>query len=258
MSVSFSGELAYEIHVPMAQLRAAYDALRTAGERHGLRPFGSRARVESMRLEKGYRHWKADLVTEFTPFESGLARFVDLEKPAFVGKAALAGGPRRTRAFVSLEIDATHAPAQGGDSIVSDGRIVVGTVTSAGWGHRVGKNLAMGFVEPGVADVGTRLRVEIVGEATDATRRAGVSPRPGERSRAQLRGRTGTTTPPRRAAGNRASRDVERSSDPARRDVTGAFDVRRRSVPIGPMAHPARPAFRSTRACFAHAPRSRA
>ena len=166
MSVSFSGELAYEIHVPMTQLRAAYDALRTAGERHGLRPFGSRA-VESMRLEKGYRHWKADLVTEFTPFESGLARFVDLEKPAFVGKDALAAA-EANRAFVSLEIDATHAPAQGGDSIVSDGRIV-GTVTSAGWGHRVGKNLAMGFVEPAVADVGTRLRVEVVGEATDAT-----------------------------------------------------------------------------------------
>ena len=166
MSVSFSGELAYEIHVPNAHLQAAYLALREAGEEHGLRLFGSRA-VESMRLEKGYRHWKADLLTEFTPYESSLDRFVDLDKPAFVGKAALqAAEPRR--AFVSMAIDATHAPAQGGDSIVRDGRIV-GTVTSAGWGHRVGRNLAMGFVEPDRAELGSSLQVEIIGEATDAT-----------------------------------------------------------------------------------------
>lgn len=131
-----------------------------------MRLFGSYA-VESMRLEKGYRHWKADLVTEFTPFESGLARFVDLGKPAFVGKAALQAAESR-RAFVSVEVHCTHAPAQGGDSIVSGGRIV-GTVTSAGWGHRVGKNIAMGFVEPSCADVGTPLQVEIIGEAADAT-----------------------------------------------------------------------------------------
>jgi len=166
MAVSFSGELAYEIHVPNAQLHAAWLALREAGEAHGLSLFGSHA-VESMRLEKGYRHWKADLLTEFTPFESNLSRFVDTGKPTFIGKdALLASEP--TRAFVSMEIDCTHAPAQGGDSIVLDGRIV-GTVTSASWGHRVGRNIAMAFVEPACANIGTRLQVEIIGEATDAT-----------------------------------------------------------------------------------------
>ncbi len=168
MSVSFSGELAYEIHVPNAQLYAAWLALRKAGEAHGLRLFGSHA-VESMRLEKGYRHWKADLVTEFTPFESGLDRFVTMAKPGFVGKAALermqAQGPRR--AFVSLVLDCSHAPAHGGASITAEGR-VVGTVTSAGWGHRVGRNIAMGFVEPDVAEIGTRLEVEVIGEAVPA------------------------------------------------------------------------------------------
>lgn len=165
LSVSFSGELAYEVHVPNAQLHAAYLALRKAGEAHGLRLFGSYA-VESMRLEKGYRHWKADLVTEFTPFESNLSRFVKLGKPAFVGKAALeAASPRR--AFVSMVLDCTHAPAQGGDSIVSDGR-VIGTVTSAGWGHRVGKNIALGFVDPAFADIATKLQVEVIGEPVAA------------------------------------------------------------------------------------------
>lgn len=160
LSVSFSGELAYEIHIPNAQLHAAYLALRKAGETHGLRLFGSYA-VESMRLEKGYRHWKADLVTEFSPLEANLSRFVKLDKPDFVGKSALeASSPRR--AFVSMVLDCTHAPAQGGGSIVSDGR-VIGTVTSAGWGHRVGKNIALGFIDPAFADIGTRLQIEVIG-----------------------------------------------------------------------------------------------
>ncbi len=165
MSVSFSGELAYEIHVPNNQLYAAYLALRKAGADHGLRLFGSLA-VESMRLEKGYRHWKADLVTEFTPVESGLARFVKADKPAFIGKAALAAATPR-KAFVSLVLDATHAPAHGGDSILSDGR-VIGTVTSAAWGHRVGRNIAAGFVDIAQATIGTRLLVDVIGQPVAA------------------------------------------------------------------------------------------
>ena len=159
MAVSFSGELAYEIHVPNAQLLLAYQTLRGASE---VTLFGSRA-VESMRLEKGYRHWKADLITEFDPFESGLGRFVSMKKD-FLGKEALLArqekGPGKT--FVSLKVDATHAAAHGGDSIVKDGK-VVGTVTSADWGHRTGLNLAMGFVDPDLAEVGQSLDVEIIG-----------------------------------------------------------------------------------------------
>lgn len=169
MSVSFSGELAYEIHVPNAQLYAAYLALRRAGQAFGLRLFGSYA-VESMRLEKGYRHWKSDLVTEFNPFESGLARFVKMDKPDFIGKAALermvAAGHRR--AFVSLVVDATHATPHGGDAIRAEGR-VIGSVTSVAWGHRVGKNIAMGFVEPAFAAEGTRMTVDVIGVPTLAT-----------------------------------------------------------------------------------------
>ena len=128
-----------------------------------MKPFGLYA-TESMRIEKGYRHWKADLITEYTPFESGLDRFVRMEKD-FIGKAALIkrhnSGPRRM--FVSMVIDSDLAPAQAGDSLVTNGR-VVGTVTSAAWGHRVGKNLAMGFVDPDHAEQGTRFEVEILGK----------------------------------------------------------------------------------------------
>ena len=163
MSVSFSGELAWELHIPNEQLAGAFSALWRAGEAHGMKPFGFYA-TESMRIEKGYRHWKADLITEYTPFESGLDRFVKMDID-FIGKAALIkrhnSGPRRK--FVSMVIQSDLAPAQPGDSLVTNGRII-GTVTSAAWGHRVGKNLAMGFVDPDHADCGARFEVEILGE----------------------------------------------------------------------------------------------
>jgi len=169
MSVSFSGELAYEIHVPNSQLYTAYLALRAAGEEFGLTLFGSHA-VESMRLEKGYRHWKADLVTEFDPSESALDRFVKLDKPDFIGKRALlehqANGPRRK--FVTLVLDCKHAPAHGGDSVLDASGACIGTITSGGWGYRVNKNIAMGFVDPEFVAKGTELSVEVIGESIPA------------------------------------------------------------------------------------------
>ncbi len=168
MGVSFSGELAYEIHVPNAQLYAAYLSLRQAGEAHGMQLFGARA-VESMRMEKGFLHWKSDILTEFDPFETGLDRFVRMNKPDFVGKAALearrAEGPRRK--LVTLEILSNEAPAHGGASVMADGA-VVGTVTSGDYGHRVGKNLAYAFVKPEFSDEGTDVGIDIIGSMTAA------------------------------------------------------------------------------------------
>ncbi len=163
MAVSFSGELAYEIHVPNNQLHAAYLALRRAGEPYGLRLFGSRA-VESMRLEKGFLHWKADILTEFDPFETSLDHFVKLDKPEFVGKAALqkrkAEGPRKR--LVTLSVDCSDRWAHPGSSVMQDRR-VVGTVTSGAWGHRTGLNLALAFVDPGLSATGTRVTIDMLG-----------------------------------------------------------------------------------------------
>ncbi|WP_433989682.1 Dimethylglycine oxidase (plasmid) [Pseudoseohaeicola sp. NH-UV-7] len=169
MSVSFSGELAYEIHVPNAQLYAAYLALRAAGKTHGLRLFGSRA-VESMRLEKGYLHWKSDILTEFDPYETGLDRFVSTKKTDYIGAAALAeraaNGP--SRKLVTLEVTCNTAPAHGGASVMQGDR-VVGTVTSGDWGHRVGKNLALAFLLPDLAGLGSTVDIDILGERYRAT-----------------------------------------------------------------------------------------
>lgn len=162
MSVSFSGEMAYEIHLPNQCLYNGYLTLRDAGVGHF---FGASA-IESMRMEKGYLHWKADLITEFDPFETGVGRFVNMDKPDFVGKAALAqriaDGPRKTR--VTLVLDSTDAPARGGASVMQDGR-VVGTISSGDWGHRVEQNLAYAFVDPNLQG---QITVDILGELVPA------------------------------------------------------------------------------------------
>ncbi|MEY8842712.1 FAD-dependent oxidoreductase, partial [Cribrihabitans sp. XS_ASV171] len=185
LGVSFSGEPAYEIHVPNASLYAAYLALRQAGAAHGLGLFGARA-VESMRLEKGFLHWKSDILTEFDPFETGLDRFVRLDKGAFVGRDALLArhrtGPRRR--LVTLCLDTDAAPAHGGASLMDEDR-VVGTVTSGAWGHRTGMNLAYAFVDPALSGLGSRLQLDLCGQDVAATV---ISPCPHDPEHRLMRG----------------------------------------------------------------------
>ena len=169
MSVSFSGELAYEVHVPNASLYAAYLALREAGAQFNLELFGARA-VDSMRMEKGYLHWKSEIITEFDPFETGLDRFVKLDKGEFVGREALLAREQqgRTRKLVTLEIDDTKRPAYGGASLMNSGE-VVGTITSGEWGHRTGVNLAMAFVKPEYSSPNTEMMLDSCGTMSKAT-----------------------------------------------------------------------------------------
>lgn len=168
LAISYSGEQAIELHIPNTQLYAAYDILVEAGRALGLSHFGMYA-IDSMRLEKGYGHWKADFITEYNPMEAGLERFVDLDKN-FLGKAGLLSqmeeGPRAQR--VVLTLDSSEAPAQPGDAIC-DGAVAVGSVTSASWGYRVNQNLAMGYIAPEHAKKGTELAVNLLGQTVKAT-----------------------------------------------------------------------------------------
>ena len=164
MSVSFSGELAYELHIPNEQLYLVWKLLDEAGSAFNLSRFGLYA-TESMRMEKGYRHWKADLLYERNPVESSLDRFVSLDKPAFIGKQALLKeverGPEKT--FVVLTVDCDIAAAHAGDSLYS-GADLIGTVSSGGYGHRVQRNIAFAFVTPEHTSIGTALEIGILGE----------------------------------------------------------------------------------------------
>ncbi len=167
MAVSFSGEQAFEIHVPNHRLSHTYELLTGLGAAHGLVHFGMYA-IQSMRLEKGYGHWKEDLITEFNPMEAGLGRFVDLNKE-FPGKAGLQQqvhkGNRKER--VLLIVHGNEAPAHHGETVLCQGH-PVGTITSAAWGYRTGKNIAMAYIDPLQARTGTELEISLLGKHTKA------------------------------------------------------------------------------------------
>ena len=164
MTISFSGELAYELHVPNEQLYLVSKLINEAGEAFNLSQFGLYA-TESMRMEKGYLHWKADIIYERNPMETGLDFFVKMDKPDFIGKKPLQAQLEKgnQKKLVTLVIDCDLAPAHSGDSIYSDDKLS-GTITSGAYGHRVNKNIAYAFVEPQLSEVGTEIKVEILGE----------------------------------------------------------------------------------------------
>jgi dimethylglycine dehydrogenase len=155
--------------VPNERLYLVWHTLEQAGRAFELGRFGLYA-TESMRLEKGYLHWKADLINEHNPFEARLERFVKLDKPDFIGKPGLLEqverGPRKL--LVSMDVDCAVAPAHGGDPVYSSSA-QVGSVTSGGYGHRVARNIAYAYVDPGAAEAGTRLEIGILGERYAAT-----------------------------------------------------------------------------------------
>jgi len=151
------------------QLYLLWQVLHEADQTFRLGHFGLYA-TESMRLEKGYLHWKTDLSYEYNPFETGLERFVNLDKKDFVGKQALLEqvdrGPRKQR--VTLTIECATAPAHIGDPVFFAGR-QRGSLTSAGYGHRVDKNIAYAYVDPGHATIGSTAQIGILGERYPAT-----------------------------------------------------------------------------------------
>lgn len=164
LRVGFTGETAWEIHVPAEFLLSTYEHIMEAGAEFGIGPFGAYAN-ESMRLEKCYRHWKADLITERSPLEAGLERFVRLDKPVFIGRDALLkqrdAGPE-TR-FVPLVVECADAPAHQGDPIYHDDRLI-GSVCSGGYGHSVARNIALAYVPTALSAPETLLHVSIIGE----------------------------------------------------------------------------------------------
>ncbi len=168
LRVNFTGELGWELHMPMEASVPIYEALHESGAADGLIDFGLLA-TESMRLEKNYRAWKSDLHTEFTVLEAGLDRFVDLDK-AFRGRDAIIAqrDAGHRRGFVVMTIENDIAAAHTGDPIL-DGDRIVGVITSAAYGHHTETNIAMGYVDPSFAEPGTTLAVQVIGKRCPAT-----------------------------------------------------------------------------------------
>jgi 4-methylaminobutanoate oxidase (formaldehyde-forming) len=148
--LTYVGELGWELYVPVEFAAAVYDEVVAAGADLGLRNAGYYA-IDSLRLEKGYRAWGRELTPDINPFEGGLAFAVNWEKGDFRGRAALdrlrsAGGTQAARRrIVSLVIDAPATNLWGNELILRDGR-PTGFVTSAAFGHTLGRPVALGLV----------------------------------------------------------------------------------------------------------------
>lgn len=153
LRVSFTGELGWELYVPVESAPVLYDQLTAAGAPHGLRLAGYRA-LDCLRAEKGFIHWGADAGPADTPREAGLAGTLALDKPGgFIGREALlAAGPPRRR-LVPLLLEDPEPLLYHGDSVLQDGR-VVGRVTSGAYGHTLGAAVGLAALdgEPAAVD----------------------------------------------------------------------------------------------------------
>jgi dimethylglycine dehydrogenase len=162
--LSVTGELGYEINCRALQHASLRRTLLEAGRDLGLKEYGYNALL-SLRLEKSFGIWAAEFTQDRTPRMTGMDRWIAWDKGDFLGrKAALAEskGPPPERQLVTLEIDADDADATGYEPVWRL-RAMVGFVTSGGYGHTIGKSLAMALVAPDVAEIGSELSVHIVG-----------------------------------------------------------------------------------------------
>ena len=169
--MNYVGELGWELHHPIEYQNHIFDALMEAGAEFQLKPFGIRA-MDAMRLEKSYRMVGAELSIEYAALESGLDRFVHLNKGDFIGRQALSEWQERgfANAMVTLEVhDTVDADAIGGNPVMLPGGEVIGRATSGGYGFRLDKSLAMAMVRPDLAEVGMKLEIDILDRRLSAT-----------------------------------------------------------------------------------------
>ena len=162
--VSFSGDLGWEVYVPLEHQLSLYDALFEAGKDLGIRAIGSRSLL-SLRVEKGYGSWSREYSPEYWPQEVGLDRLIKLDKPEFLGREAyiaLKDNPPREK-LVIVEVETTNADANGGEPVFLRDGTPVGRVSSGAYGHTVDMSLALCFIKTEHAAAGTELDVAILG-----------------------------------------------------------------------------------------------
>jgi glycine cleavage system aminomethyltransferase T/glycine/D-amino acid oxidase-like deaminating enzyme len=163
LRVTYVGELGWELYCPTEYGLGLWRALWAAGQEHGIVAGGYRA-IDSMRLEKGYRVWGADITPDETPEEGGVGFSVKLDKGEFVGREALVAaaedGPRHRLACIVL--DDPRRVALGNEPVRVDSD-VVGRVTSGGYGYTVERSIAYAYLPASLAVPGTAVAIEIFG-----------------------------------------------------------------------------------------------
>jgi len=164
MRVNYVGELGWELHPPMQDLETVYDAIWEAGSEFDIADFGLYA-VNSLRIEKAYRGWGAELTNEVTMLDADMERFLKLDKDDFTGKDATLAQQKesRTLQLVYFEVDSDDSDVRGNEPIYVEGSCV-GITTSGGYGHFTKKNLGFGYVPPERSSAGTELDIVMLGE----------------------------------------------------------------------------------------------
>ncbi|MDH4072679.1 MAG: FAD-dependent oxidoreductase [Gammaproteobacteria bacterium] len=150
--ITFVGELGWELYVPTEFMQGVYDEIVAAGESFGLAHAGYHA-LNSLRMEKAYRHWSHDITDEDTPLEAGLEFVVKFDKKGgFIGRDALlrqreAGVARRLVQFLLTDPEPL---LYHNEPVWRDGKLV-GHITSGAYGHTLGGCIGLGYVtvEPG-------------------------------------------------------------------------------------------------------------
>jgi glycine cleavage system T protein len=152
--ITYVGELGYELYIPTEFAQSVFDVIVGAGGAFGLRLAGYHA-MNSLRMEKAYRHWGHDISDEDTPLEAGLQFAVAWDKPGgFIGLEPLlrqrASGARRRLVAVALE--RADRLLYHNEPIWRNGELV-GRITSGMFGHTVGASLGLGYVANSAAPI---------------------------------------------------------------------------------------------------------
>jgi glycine cleavage system aminomethyltransferase T/glycine/D-amino acid oxidase-like deaminating enzyme len=164
LRVTYVGELGWELYCPTEFGLRLWDVIWRAGEEHGLLAGGYKA-IDSLRLEKGYRVWGADISPGETPYEAGLDFAVKLDKGDFVGREALLAAQARPprRRLACLVLSDPRSVALGSEPVRIEGEIA-GRVTSGGYGYTVERSIAYAYVPAERAEPGTPVEIEIFGD----------------------------------------------------------------------------------------------
>jgi 4-methylaminobutanoate oxidase (formaldehyde-forming) len=171
MRLTYIGELGFELYIPTEYASQVYERLWEAGQEFEVSNAGYRA-IESLRLEKGYRYWGAELSPDYNPYQAGLGFCVALDKENFIGQEALhkikIDGPGLTLCCFTLDISEPRL-LFGGETISYNGN-VLGVVTSGGYGHFIGKTIAYGYLPIEYANHSGGYAIEAFTETLAATR----------------------------------------------------------------------------------------
>ena len=167
--ISYVGELGWEIYTPVEYGQSLWDVLWEAGQPYGIIAAGSAA-FDSLRLEKGYRLWGNDIHTDYNPYEAGIGFAVKMNKGDFIGKDALLEIRDKglTRKLSCLTLNDPDRVVMGKEPIMQGNR-VLGYVTSASYGHSIGRGIAYGYLPLDHAESSMQVDIVYFGEKITAT-----------------------------------------------------------------------------------------